>query len=63
MPDEIHNTNILSKRERKVSITESEVALKTGHALLREGSVDCIALSRKGLFTAGKVFIIIIGVG
>ncbi len=56
MLDEIHNTDM-----RKVSITECEVALKTGHALLRKGSVDCIALSRKGLFTAGKVFITTIG--
>ena len=28
---------------------------KTAHALLKEGSTDCLALSRRGLFTAGKV--------
>lgn len=40
---------------RKVSIDGFENTPQTGHALLKEGSVHCIALSRKGIFTAGKV--------
>jgi len=39
---------------KRVSITEGAPP-NTGHALLREGDTDCIALSRKGLFTTGKV--------
>lgn len=40
---------------KTVSISENEFPPKTGHAVLGEGSIDCIALSRKGLITAGKV--------
>ena len=28
---------------------------KTGHAVLTEGSIQCLALSRRGLYTGGKV--------
>ena len=27
---------------------------QTGHAVLTEGSIDCLTLSRRGLYTAGK---------
>lgn len=45
------------------SDTESDESLgsglsevpKTAHALLKEGSTDCLVLSRRGLLTAGKV--------
>ena len=28
---------------------------QTGHAMLGEGLVNCLALSKRGIFTAGKV--------
>ena len=31
---------------------------KTGHALLREGATSVLALSKRGLFAAGKVVIL-----
>lgn len=53
MSDDVHKADeSMPKQGKRVSISE---APKTGHTLLTEGSVDCIALSRKGLFTAGKV--------
>ena len=30
----------------------------TGHALLREGAVSILALSKRGLFAAGKVIVV-----
>ena len=35
--------------------TGQESTPKTGHALLREGAVSILTLSKRGLFTAGKV--------
>ena len=55
-----HQSNDELKCQKKddvktVSINENESMPKTGHAVLGQGSIDCIALSRKGLITAGKV--------
>ena len=35
--------------------TSMESKPQTAHAVLSEGSISCLALSRRGLFTAGKV--------
>ena len=35
--------------------TSTEPKPQTAHAVLSEGSISCLALSRRGLFTAGKV--------
>lgn len=35
--------------------SSSENDVRTAHALFKEGSTDCLALSRRGLFTAGRV--------
>lgn len=35
-----------------------KTATKSGHALLREGAVSILALSKRGLFVTGKVDII-----
>lgn len=37
------------------TVLEDEDTPKTAHALLCEGSVDCLTLSHRGLITAGKV--------
>ena len=34
---------------------EMEELPNTAHAVLREGSLECLALGRRGLFAAGKV--------
>ena len=37
---------------------EEQKAPQTGHAMLKEGLVNCLALNKKGIFTAGKVCIV-----
>jgi len=41
--------------ERSGGRGEEGEAPRTGHAVLGEGLVNCLALSRRGVFTAGKV--------
>lgn len=41
--------------DQKGEEDEEEKPPQTAHAVLDEGSINCLALSRKGLFIAGKV--------
>lgn len=44
-----------NREEADVSQDEGGEVPNTAHALLREGSLECLALGRRGLFAAGKV--------
>ena len=43
------------EEDEEVSLQEEESVPNTAHAVLREGSLECLALGRRGLFAAGKV--------
>ena len=46
---------VLYSHDISVQKNESIESVKTAHSTFKENSIDCMALSRRGLFVAGKV--------
>ena len=52
---QVEDNGSSSESKSQGNADPSQPEVKTAHSLSKEGSFDCIFLSRRGLFTAGTV--------